>query len=39
VAAATVMTFRLNGEDVIYVPMKPSQPNGDLAVYFTKSDV
>ena len=30
------MALHLNGEDAIYVPMKPSQPNGDVAVYFTK---
>ena len=33
------MTFHFNGEDVMYVPLKPSHTNGDIAVYFPKSDV
>jgi glyoxylase-like metal-dependent hydrolase (beta-lactamase superfamily II) len=33
------MTFHFNGEDVMYVPLKPSHTNGDVAVYFTRSDV
>ena len=33
------MTFHFNGEDVMYVPLKPSHTNGDVAVYFSTSDV
>jgi len=33
------MTFHFNGEDVMYVPLKPSHTNGDVAVYFSRSDV
>jgi cyclase len=37
--ATEPMTFHFNGEDVLFVPLKPSHTNGDVAVYFTKSDV
>jgi len=33
------MTFHFNGEDVSYIPLKPSHTNGDVAVYFHGSDV
>ena len=33
------MTFHFNGEDVTYIPLKPSHTNGDVAVYFHGSDV
>jgi len=33
------MTFHFNGEDVIFLPLKPSHTDGDLAVYFTTSNV
>jgi glyoxylase-like metal-dependent hydrolase (beta-lactamase superfamily II) len=33
------MTFHFNGEDVLFVPLKPSHTNGDVAAYFTQSDV
>lgn len=33
------MTFHFNGEDVMFVPLKPSHTNGDVAVYFPESDV
>jgi cyclase len=33
------MTFHFNGEEIIFVPLKPSHTNGDVAVYFTGSDV
>jgi glyoxylase-like metal-dependent hydrolase (beta-lactamase superfamily II) len=33
------MTFHFNGEDVRFVPLKPSHTDGDVAVYFTGSDV
>lgn len=39
VTSAEPMTFHFNGEDVLFVPMKPSHTNGDVAVYFTGSDV
>jgi cyclase len=31
--------FHFNGEDVTYLPLKPSHTNGDVAVYFHGSDV
>jgi glyoxylase-like metal-dependent hydrolase (beta-lactamase superfamily II) len=34
-----LMTFHFNGEDILFVPLKPSHTDGDLAVYFTKSNV
>jgi glyoxylase-like metal-dependent hydrolase (beta-lactamase superfamily II) len=33
------MTYHFNGEGVLFVPLKPSHTNGDVAVYFTQSDV
>ncbi len=33
------MTFHFNGEEVLFVPLKPSHTDGDAAVYFTGSDV
>ena len=33
------MTFHVNGEDIVFVPLKPSHTNGDVAVYFPKSNV
>ena len=33
------MTFHFNGEDVMFLPLKPAHTDGDLAVYFTKSNV
>ena len=39
ITTAEPMTFHFNGEDVLLVPLKPSHTNGDVAVYFTGSDV
>jgi cyclase len=39
VTSAEPMTFHFNGEDVLFIPLKPSHTNGDIAVYFTRSDV
>jgi cyclase len=39
VTSAEPMTFHFNGEDVLFVPLKPSHTNGDVAVYFTRADV
>ncbi len=33
------MTFHFNGEEVLFVPLKPSHTDGDAAVYFKGSDV
>ena len=33
------MTFHFNGEEISYIPLKPSHTNGDVAVYFRGSDV
>ncbi len=33
------MTFHFNGEEVLFVPLKPSHTDGDAAVYFSGSDV
>jgi glyoxylase-like metal-dependent hydrolase (beta-lactamase superfamily II) len=33
------MTFHFNGEEISYIPLKPSHTNGDVAVYFHGSDV
>ena len=33
------MTFHFNGEDVMFLPLKPAHTDGDLAVYFTTSNV
>ncbi len=32
-------TIHFNGEDVMLLPLKPAHTDGDLAVYFTKSNV
>jgi cyclase len=39
VTSSEPMTFHFNGEDVSYIPLKPSHTNGDVAVYFHGSDV
>jgi glyoxylase-like metal-dependent hydrolase (beta-lactamase superfamily II) len=39
VASSERLTFHFNGEDVSYMPLKPSHTNGDVAVYFHGSDV
>ena len=39
VTSSERMTFHFNGEDVTYIPLKPSHTNGDVAVYFHGSDV
>lgn len=39
ITSAEPMTFHFNGEDVRFVPLKPSHTDGDVAVYFTGSDV
>lgn len=39
VTTAEPITFHFNGEDVLLVPLKPSHTNGDVAVYFSGSDV
>jgi cyclase len=39
VTSSESMTFHFNGEDVRFVPLKPSHTDGDVAVYFLKSDV
>jgi cyclase len=33
------MTFHFNGEEISFMPLKPSHTNGDVAVYFHGSDV
>ena len=33
------LSFHFNGEDILFVPLKPSHTDGDAAVYFTGSDV
>ena len=33
------MTFHFNGEDVMFLPLKASHTDGDLAVYFSRSNV
>ena len=33
------MSFHFNGEEILFVPLKPSHTDGDAAVYFTGSDV
>jgi cyclase len=37
--SADPMTVHFNGEDVLFVPLKPSHTDGDAAVYFTQSNV
>ena len=39
VTSSERMTFHFNGEDVTYIPLKPSHTNGDIAVYFHGSNV
>ena len=39
ITSSEPMTFHFNGEDVSYIPLKPSHTNGDVAVYFHGSDV
>ncbi len=39
VTSAEPMTLHFNGEDVLFIPLKTSHTNGDVAVYFTRSDV
>ncbi len=39
ITSAGPMTFHLNGEEVLFIPLKPSHTDGDAAVYFTGSDV
>jgi len=39
VTSVAAMTFHFNGEDVFFVPLKPSHTGGDVAVYFSGSDV
>ena len=39
VTSSERMTFHFNGEDITYIPLKPSHTNGDVAVYFQGSDV
>ncbi|MEQ1580615.1 MAG: MBL fold metallo-hydrolase [Steroidobacteraceae bacterium] len=39
VTSAEPMTIHFNGEDVLFIPLKTSHTNGDMAVYFTRSDV
>ncbi len=39
VTSSEVLTFHFNGEDVIFVPLKPAHTDGDVAVYFRGSDV
>ena len=33
------MSFHFNGEEILFVPLKPSHTDGDAAVYFSGSDV
>jgi cyclase len=39
VTSSEQMTVHFNGEDITYIPLKPSHTNGDVAVYFHGSDV
>ena len=39
VTSSEPMTFHFNGEEISYIPLKPSHTNGDVAVYFHGSDV
>jgi len=39
VTSSEPMTFHFNGEDIFFVPLKPSHTGGDVAVYFSGSDV
>ncbi len=39
VTSSEVLTFHFNGEEVVFVPLKPAHTDGDAAVYFRGSDV
>jgi len=39
VTSSEPMTLHFNGEEISYIPLKPSHTNGDTAVYFRGSDV
>ncbi len=39
VTSSEPMTFHFNGDEVSYIPLKPSHTDGDVAVYFHGSDV
>lgn len=39
ITSSEPMTFHFNGEEISYIPLKPSHTNGDVAVYFHGSDV
>jgi glyoxylase-like metal-dependent hydrolase (beta-lactamase superfamily II) len=39
VTSSEPMAFHFNGEEISYIPLKPSHTNGDVAVYFHGSDV
>lgn len=39
VTSAAALTLHFNGEDITYIPLKPSHTNGDVAVYFHGSNV
>ena len=39
ITSAQPMTFHFNGEEILFVPLKPSHTDGDAAVYFSGSDV
>jgi len=39
VTSSEPMTFHFNGEEISYIPLKPSHTSGDVAVYFHGSDV
>lgn len=39
VTSSKPMTFHFNGDEISYIPLKPSHANGDVAVYFRGSDV
>ena len=37
--SSEILTLHFNGEDVLFIPLKPAHTNGDAAVYFRGSDV
>jgi glyoxylase-like metal-dependent hydrolase (beta-lactamase superfamily II) len=39
VTSSSPIAFYFNGEEISYIPLKPSHTNGDAAVYFHGSDV
>lgn len=39
VTSSELLTFHFNGEEVVFVPLKPAHTDGDAAVYFRGSDV